>query len=73
MALFLRDRPVISDSNFGPVIQVISWLLLGLMLLSFVIRLLTKLVLARKLGFDDLIAVIGFVGPAIQVCAEGYD
>ena len=57
-----ESRPTVSTANFAPVVQVQSWLLLAFVLLSIGTRVLTKFIISRRLGLDDLFAFIGLVG-----------
>ena len=61
MELLFRDRPTISNDDFAPVIQVLTWLLIGLTILSVGLRFTTKFIVARMLGIDDLFTFIALV------------
>ncbi len=56
-----RSRPVVSDDNIAPVVQIVIWLLLSFIILSVEARVLTKSIVAHTLGLDDLHIVISLV------------
>ena len=54
-------RPEITDTNFSPVVQVITWLLLAANFLAVILRVLTRLYLTRQYRYDDFLIVVAFV------------
>ena len=59
-----EPRPLVTDTNRAPVIQVVTWLLLAANFLAVTLRVLTRFYLKSRLKFDDLFIVIAFVRPA---------
>lgn len=62
MILSRRVRPVITEQNLAPVVQIITWLLLTFILLSAGTRFTTKAVVTRRFrDWDDILALISVV------------
>lgn len=57
-----RDRPTIVDGvNFSPIIQIITWLVLGMSIMSVFTKVLTKRAISKKLAYDDLLICAALV------------
>ena len=55
-------RPVITEQNLAPVVQIITWLLLTFILLSAGTRFTTKAVVTRRFrDWDDILALVSVV------------
>lgn len=55
--------PSDSDDSYGRIVNVISWILLCVMVLTVGTRAATKWTLIRRLEGDDVLALIAFVSP----------
>lgn len=54
MAVFARQN-VVTSHDFGPAVGALSWFFFSVMVLAIGARVLTKLSISRKLGFDDIL------------------
>lgn len=53
--------PVISSDNLGPVLNLLSWIAMTIMILTVITALLSKYVMSRRFGWDDLLITCGMV------------
>jgi hypothetical protein len=51
-----------SEADFGPFLNVVTWILLVTGALAVLTRLVTKRALSRKIGYDDAFVVAALVG-----------
>lgn len=54
-------QPVVTASNYGPVVNVLNWMLITVSVLAVLARLYTKLRTHRQLGIEDVFMIIALV------------
>lgn len=62
-AILARDRPVITDENLNPIVQIITWLLLAINALTLTFRATTRCYLKniRHFSVEDVLMFMAFV------------
>ncbi|KAF4626959.1 hypothetical protein G7Y89_g11197 [Cudoniella acicularis] len=66
-------RPIITDQNLGPVVNIATWLLLVISVVAVVARLSTKWAVTHRMNWDDLligISLIFLVGNGVATSFE---
>ena len=66
-----HSRPVVTNDDLAPVLQVITWMLLAAMFLSCLIRLLSRRYLLHNSSSDDALVVLAFVRQFSALAAHG--
>ncbi|KAH8705815.1 hypothetical protein BGW36DRAFT_18322 [Talaromyces proteolyticus] len=51
----------VTPTNYAPIVQVITWMLLATSFLSLLIRLMTRFFLTKRFAWDDVLIISAFV------------
>ena len=61
-------RDTITGSNYGPILSIISWILMVVMILSVGTKIAMKILSSHSFGLDDSVLLLAMVTTRSAVC-----